>query len=1204
MANELAVKVKVNLDTSAKALDSQLSEITKHTSKNPVKIAVQVDKKSLTDSLNEAFGKKAAQSIKKNLQDATNIKDVGKDTFSNMIKGIDESIEKTQNLIKLKKQLYTLLEREKYVAPKIESLKGDENSLNELAAWQKIYDDIREKKSEVYDAINENDIDGTALVNDKKYLSLTQQIADAKDVEISKLKDAAALRASKDIEKSAKDELTIEKTAIDDIVTALQKYTQAEVDLYNAQKKGNSGNADEAQSRIDKADAELKAAKASADAMGVAWENDKKYQDALAASTSKTTRAYNELNEAKTKASNATAAENAAKAEKEEQDAVNAVIKALQEKTQKQIEYNKYAQKNDTRNMEEKYYEQTKAAQKLADAEAKATALNPAWRQKQEYIDALDDSIAKTAVSLNDYANAQDKALSGQQAQEQAAQEKELTAAVREYLAAAREASKYNVDMINSSASGRQDNVESYANQMVAATEKMGAAADKMRSLGVEPTQIKEVFDVITTEAGKSEIAVNNLNKTMQDLQTKDIQDAFNGLTDAMDRAANAEAAMYKARQSGDTANETEQLRQLGLALKDIGQYSDYLNKHGVDFTQFTEFENTSQSGAAKVNSAYNSMEKAIDRAANANESLNASIDNTIEKANALNATTQKNGAGKVDMTAFNQAFNEFNNIANDTSGKYSDLKVKSDALQKSFQKMGIAAGNINTALKDDSAVTRAKTNFANLNAQITRFLNNNPRVSSNSDIYAQFQALATATKECSGDIDKLRMKEAQLEAQSERLGLTTETLAGKFSRLFKEHFQTAAVMAGIHLTQQGFQQVYQNVVEVDDSMTELKKVTDEMDTAYSQFTQRAAKQSRELGADISDYVQTTADWARLGYNLPDSEDLARVSSLFANVGDGIESATQASEYLISTLKGFNLVADDAERVVDVINQVANTEPVSAQDISEILQRSAAALSASNTSFEKTVALGTAMNSVLQNSATTGTALKTLSMYLRATKTELEENGEDAEYCASSMSELRDSILALTKGKVDIQLDDDSYKDVYDIMQEISQVYDDLTDKEQASLLNLLGGKRNANAVQALIQQFQIAEDTLNQTQQAAGSAMKENDTYMSSIQGKLDQLSSSFQNLSINLLDSDIVKFFADLAINVTDFTNSLVKANALVPTLISAVSAYGTLSKKDFGKVNMPAYIHCQENIGCRSINTPLVCWETLKPYSPIAC
>lgn len=786
---------------------------------------------------------------------------------------------------------------------------------------------------------------------------------------------------------------------------------------------------------------------------------------------------------------------------------------------------------------------------------------------------------------------------------------KEEKAAIDQLITAQEKLDNLQVKYYNELKAGRTDNAVELVQPIQKASEELEAAKKNAADFGINISENKKYMDALADSTTKVAMAQNNANSALSDNsikeQASDEKTAIDQVITALKNRDKLLVQYYNELGKSGEGDNANRLHELVIkANGELGKAITNARSLGVAFDQDAKYTQVLNDGLVKVNNAEQNLRKSQNQAVNANESLNASIDNTIEKANALNATTQKNGAGKVDMTAFNQAFQEFNDIANNTSGKYSDLKVKSDALQKSFQKMGIAAGNINTALKDDSAVTRAKTNFANLNAQITRFLNNNPRVSSNSDIYAQFQALATATKECSGDIDKLRMKEAQLEAQSERLGLTTETLAGKFSRLFKEHFQTAAVMAGIHLTQQGFQQVYQNVVEVDDSMTELKKVTDETDTAYSQFTQRAAKQSRELGADISDYVQTTADWARLGYNLPDSEDLARVSSLFANVGDGIESATQASEYLISTLKGFNLVADDAERVVDVINQVANTEPVSAQDISEILQRSAAALSASNTSFEKTVALGTAMNSVLQNSATTGTALKTLSMYLRATKTELEENGEDAEYCASSMSELRDSILALTKGKVDIQLDDDSYKDVYDIMQEISQVYDGLTDKEQASLLNLLGGKRNANAVQALIQQFQIAEDTLNQTQQAAGSAMKENDTYMSSIQGKLNQLSSAFQNLSINLLDSDIVKFFADLAINVTDFTNSLVKANALVPTLISAVSAYGTLSKKDFGKVNMPAYIHCHENIGCRSINTPLVCWETLKPYSPIAC
>ena len=67
MANELAVKVKVNLDTSATKLKDDLKYLESNLQKNPIKIAVKIDKKSLTDSLKDAFGKEAADSIKKNL---------------------------------------------------------------------------------------------------------------------------------------------------------------------------------------------------------------------------------------------------------------------------------------------------------------------------------------------------------------------------------------------------------------------------------------------------------------------------------------------------------------------------------------------------------------------------------------------------------------------------------------------------------------------------------------------------------------------------------------------------------------------------------------------------------------------------------------------------------------------------------------------------------------------------------------------------------------------------------------------------------------------------------------------------------------------------------------------------------------------------------------------------------------------------------
>lgn len=991
MANELAVKVKVNLDATQDALKTQFGNVQKYADNNPVKVALKVDKKSLENSLREAFGKDAANSIKKNLKNAVDIGDVGKNAFKSAAQSLNSLLSKEDELKGKVRELNNLLSQEKYITEQIGKVSGNENKLNELNVWQERLNEIQSQQKAVFDSVDKVDTGAfdELLANDRKYLQLTKEITEAKELQTARLKDAAAASAKMDITKSAKDDVASERDAVDQVITALEKRNSLQVQYYNEIKAGRTGNADEIDKSVKRANQELSNAIDSARAFGVNLTDDKRYMEALASGAEKVTVAQNNANKALNNS-----------AIKERNSDIQSVIESI----------NAYAD----------------ATKKLYDAQRTGNDKDVSWLDE--------DQVQKRLAMVQSMADYETKY-------------GEKASANIEIANALNDANNKNTQSYNKLATS----VEEYGLKQAAATSRMDVYAQRVK------TDIADISAKYGTFAG-------------------------------------------------DLSGVTQKRLELERLISE-----------------------------SKMNNTEAEMIGAI-------------------------------------------------------SQKYQELRAEIDAVSKSAQQAQNKVKN--------------KTGFDNLSVQLDKFVNQNPNLSSNADLWKQIQQLDSSVKNYSGTLEENRATMASVQAQAEALGLTTETLGQKFTRLWKEHAQTAAVMAGLHLVQQGMRQVYDNVVEVNSAMTELKKVTNETDTAYLKFTQRAAQQSRELGANISDYVQTTADWARLGYNLPSSEELARVSSLFANVGDGIDSATQASEYLISTLKGFNLVADDAERVVDIINQVANTEPVSAQDISEILQRSAAALSASNTSFEKTVALGTAMNSVLQNSATTGTALKTLSMYLRATKTELEENGEDAEYCASSMSELRDSILALTKGKVDIQLDEDTYKDVYDIMQEISGVYDQLTDKEQASLLKLLGGKRNANAVQALIQQFQIAEDTMKQTQQATGSAMKENDTYMSSIQGKLNQLSSAFQNLSINLLDSDIVKFFVDLATGVTDFTNGLVKANELVPTLVAAVSTYGTLSKKDWGKVNMPAYIHCQENIGCKSINIPLECWETLKPYYPIVC
>lgn len=445
----------------------------------------------------------------------------------------------------------------------------------------------------------------------------------------------------------------------------------------------------------------------------------------------------------------------------------------------------------------------------------------------------------------------------------------------------------------------------------------------------------------------------------------------------------------------------------------------------------------------------------------------------------------------------------------------------------------------------------------------------------------AEYNELFDAIKNGSYSFEEAQMKVSKFQNACHQAGLETETLGQKLSRLFKEHFQTAIAMAGVAMVKQGLREVYDNVLELDTAVTELKKVSKMTGDEMNEYLDRTATNARELGANISDLVSSTADWKRLGYTDKDSEELARVSALMANVGDQIDNATTASSYLISTMQGFGLVADDAEHLLDCMNQIANTEPVSMNDLGIIMQKSSAAMSAAGNTYQETLSLAAAVNGVLQDSEASGTYLKTLSMYLRASKTDAENAGIATDGMASSVSELRSELKQLAG--VDIMKDDNTFKSTYQIMKELSEVWKDLSDTTQANITELIAGKRGGQSTSALLNNFSVAEDAMKQALNSSGSAMRENQTYMDSLQAKLNQLDSAFQKFSTDLMKSDIPKFFVDLATVFVDGADNAVKFAGALPTLTAAIS--GVLSvmqmsgklKNGAGKVNMPSYICC---------------------------
>lgn len=388
-----------------------------------------------------------------------------------------------------------------------------------------------------------------------------------------------------------------------------------------------------------------------------------------------------------------------------------------------------------------------------------------------------------------------------------------------------------------------------------------------------------------------------------------------------------------------------------------------------------------------------------------------------------------------------------------DFDKKCKTLDTTIDSTSQHLKELGFDFRDLNQANVD-------MTKFKSVYERATKLENSIANKSKYSWLIDSLNGIKASAAGCEGDVTDLSARLSNLEVEASRCGATTETLSQKLSRLFKEHFQTAVAMAGVAMVKQGLREVYNNVVDIDTSMTNLRKVTNETESAYSSFLSSASSQARELGASISDVIDSTAEWSRLGYTLDESQELAKWSTVLSNIGDGIDSASDAASYLVSILKGFRMEADEVEHVVNVLNSVGNNEPISESGIAEALVRSASALSAAGNTFEESVALITSANSVLQDPDTVGTTLRTISMYLRAAKTDLTNLGESADGCADSVSSLRSEMKQLTG--VDIMKDaaGTEFKSTYDILKEISEVWDDLSDVSQANVTNLLGGKR------------------------------------------------------------------------------------------------------------------------------------------------
>lgn len=473
------------------------------------------------------------------------------------------------------------------------------------------------------------------------------------------------------------------------------------------------------------------------------------------------------------------------------------------------------------------------------------------------------------------------------------------------------------------------------------------------------------------------------------------------------------------------------------------------------------------------------------------------------------------------------------------------ELVTHADKLEQEFK--SVKASVEQAKLSYDKLMQPAsKEKISSTLLKVQKFLDNNTKVTEN--VKNEWQSYVNrlssgsdiAVKEINDINIRLKQTESNMRSMG-KLGLSwTDKLTQAWEKFGGWGFATGTMMTVINQLRQIPKEVY----AIDTAMTNLYKVTDETDKKYQDFLNSAKSSAVEIGRSVSSLIEQTANWAKLGFDIDTASTLAKTSSIYANVGE-VDDATAVSD-IVTAIKAFNIEASDSITIVDKFNKLGNEFATDAKSLGDGLSRSASAMATAGTDINKTLAMLTGGTEITQNASEFGNFLKVGSMRIRGMKGNLEELGEEVDETVDSISKVQTQILNRTGGKVNIFDDNGNFRDYYEIMEDISKVFNDLNDPDKADLTEILFGKQRGNQGAALIQAFQSGqiqkayEAALN----AEGSAMQEQERWMGSLEAKLQQFKASFQSFSDTVVNSDLLKWFVDLGKTGVNSLNALFKA------------------------------------------------------------
>lgn len=255
-------------------------------------------------------------------------------------------------------------------------------------------------------------------------------------------------------------------------------------------------------------------------------------------------------------------------------------------------------------------------------------------------------------------------------------------------------------------------------------------------------------------------------------------------------------------------------------------------------------------------------------------------------------------------------------------------VKLKAEGLDASAVKGGKAASQYSAQYIKYLATIESKLERVKwLQENFSRAMKDPTWASTLSGVSTGLSKLRFSEGMDNGALQAFSKELSALEGRARAAGTAGKTFSDRWSDAMAKFGNWMSVSTVFMEATQKLREMYDNTVAVNTAMTDLRKVTAESESSYANYLTGAARRSADMSTKITDYIGGTTEWARLGNRLGQATMLGEVSAMYYNVGDGIDSVSDATLKLNSAIKAFNLDATDAMNVMDMLNHVGRFCP-------------------------------------------------------------------------------------------------------------------------------------------------------------------------------------------------------------------------------------------------------------------------------------